>query len=224
MRRIIDCSHTIVPGMVTDARLPVPVVTDVWTREQSASRYAPGVSFQIASIQFPQNTGTYLDAPYHRHDGLPGVWDFPIERTADLPIVVIDARRVLDLDKPAMDADLLEGLNLEGAAALFHTGWDAKWGTSEYSAGGHPFLTKDAAQALVDRGAVLFGVDALNADDTGDLERPAHTILLRHNIAIVENLTNLGAIPAAGARFHAAPVRAQGLGSFPVRAYAVVSE
>ncbi|MCB9838877.1 MAG: cyclase family protein [Phycisphaeraceae bacterium] len=222
MPQLIDLSHPIVPGMVTDNRLPVPVVRDVWTREQSAERYAPGVSFQIASIEFPQNTGTYLDAPFHRHEGMPGVWDFPLDRVADLPIVVIDARRVLGLGRPAMGPELFEGLNLTGAAALFRTGWDAKWGTSEYSAGGHPYLTQDAAQALVDRGAVLFGVDALNADDPQDLTRPAHTILLKHNIAIVENLTNLDRLPPTGARLHAAPVKAQGLGSFPVRAYALV--
>ena len=222
MRRIVDLSHVIEAGMVTDPRLPVPVVRDVWTREQSAARYAPGVSFQIASIEFPQNTGTYLDAPFHRHEGLAGVWDYPIERTTDLPGVVIDARAVLKQGKPAMGPELLEGVDVEGAAVLFRTGWDAKWGSDEYGGGGHPYLTEACAQALVDRGCVLFGVDALNADDTSDPARPAHTILLRENVAIVENLTNLGELPQHGFRFHAAPVKAKGLGSFPVRAYAVI--
>ncbi len=222
--RIVDLSHVIEPGMVTDARLPVPVVTDVWTREQAAANYAPGVSFQIASIQFPQNTGTYMDTPFHRHEGLPGTWDYPIERTTDLRGIVIDARSVLDEGKPAMDVGLLEGVDLDGAAALFWTGWDGKWGSKDYASGGHPYLTEACAQALVDRGCVLFGVDALNADDTTDLERPAHTILLREDVAIVENLTNLGALPSSGFRFHAAPVKAKGLGSFPVRAYAIVSD
>jgi len=222
VRRIVDLSHIIKPGMVTDHRLPAPTLSDVWTREQSAPNYAPGVSFQIASIHLPQNTGTYMDTPFHRHEGTPGVWNYPIERTADLPGVVIDARAVLDQPKPAMGPELLKGADVEGAAVLFFTGWDRKWGTHDYGAGGHPFLTESAAQALVDRGAVLFGVDALNADDPMDLERPAHTILLRENVAIVENLTNLAELPATGFRFHAAPVKAQGLGSFPVRAYAVI--
>jgi len=221
VRRIIDLSHEITDGMVTDPRLPVPVVRDVWTRESSGAMYAPGVSFQIASIEMPQNTGTYLDAPFHRHEGMPGVWDFPLERTADLPGVVIDARAVLKRDRPAMTPDLLEGVDLDSRAALFHTGWDERWGTETYGAGGHPFLTGECAQELVNRGCVLFGVDALNADDTADLERPAHTILLREHVAIVENLTNLAALPAEGFRFHAAPVKAKPLGSFPVRAYAV---
>ena len=221
-KRIVDLSHVIEAGMVTDHRLPVPVVTDVWTRERSAARYAPGVSFQIASIEFPQNTGTYMDTPFHRHEGMAGVWDYPIERTTDLPGVVIDARGVLESGRPAMDVDLLEGVDIEGTAALFWTGWDAKWGTEEYGGGGHPYLTKACAQALVDRGCVLFGVDALNADDASDLERPAHSILLREDVAIVENLTNLAALPTRGFRFHAAPVKAKGLGSFPVRAYGIV--
>ena len=221
MPRLIDLSHTITAGMTTDARLPVPRVHDVWTREQSAERYAPGVSFQIASIEFPQNTGTYLDAPYHRHDGMPGVWDFPIERTANLRAVVIDCRDVLDQPKPGIGPERFDGLDLEGVAVLFRTGWDAKWGSKEYSAGGHPYLTAEGALALAEHNATLFGIDALNADDPQDLRRPAHTILLRESIAIIENLTNLDQLPASGAIFHAAPVKAEGLGSFPVRAYAV---
>jgi kynurenine formamidase len=49
-----------------------------------------------------------------------------------------------------------------------------------------------------------------------------HSLLLAAGIPICEHLTNLAALPDAGFRFHAAPVRVEGLGSFPVRAYAVV--
>ena len=63
----------------------------------------------------------------------------------------------------------------------------------------------------------------INIDDTADGARPAHTLLLEAGIPIVEHLRNLAALPDAGFRFHCAPAPFHGVGSFPVRAYAVVA-
>jgi kynurenine formamidase len=70
----------------------------------------------------------------------------------------------------------------------------------------------------------LVGIDSLNIDDTNDGSRPVHTILLGAGIPIVEHLCALGTLPKAGFRFHAVPVKFKGVGTFPVRAYGVVSE
>jgi len=220
--RVIDLSRVIEPGMVTDPRLPTPTVSDVWTREESAAHYAPGVSFQIASIDLPQNTGTYLDAPFHRHQGAPGVWDTPIERVADLPGVCVDVRAMVGRGERAIEPEDFAGLDIAGAAVLFFTGFDAKWSEPAYRDNSHPFFTRAAAEALA--GAALVGIDAINADDMADAERPAHSVLLKANVLIVENLVNLEKLPTSGFRFTAAPVKAKGLGSFPVRAFAVLGE
>ena len=71
-------------------------------------------------------------------------------------------------------------------------------------------------------GAALVGIDSLNIDDTSTGGRPVHSILLGAGIPIVEHLCNLDRLPDSGFRFHAVPVKVRGLGSFPVRAYAVV--
>jgi kynurenine formamidase len=52
--------------------------------------------------------------------------------------------------------------------------------------------------------------------------RPVHTALLRAGIIICEHMTNLGALPDNGFRFTAAPPTVKGMGTFPVRAYAVL--
>jgi kynurenine formamidase len=83
-------------------------------------------------------------------------------------------------------------------------------------------LTRDTAAALVAGGAKLAGVDFLVIDDTRDPRRPVHVTLLREQILIVENLTNLAALPAADFIFHAAPIKVAGAAAFPVRAYAVI--
>lgn len=85
-------------------------------------------------------------------------------------------------------------------------------------------MNGEAAVWLVDHGAELVGIDSLNIDDTSTGERPAHTALLEAGIPIVEHLTNLDRLPEEGFRFSAAPVAVRGLGTFPVRAYAVIAE
>jgi kynurenine formamidase len=109
---------------------------------------------------------------------------------------------------------------MKGKAVLVHTGWDRHWRTDTYSAGEHPYLTREAADYLAKAGAALVGIDSLNIDDDKDGSRPAHTILLGAGIAIVEHMTNLAALPETGFRFFAVPPRVKGMGSFPVRAFA----
>lgn len=224
MPRLVELSRVIEPGMVTDPRLPTPTVRDVWTRETSAAHYEPGVSFQIAAIDMPQNTGTYLDAPFHRHSGGVGVWDIPIERVACLPGVRVDLRRMTRDGRRAIEPGDLEsalpGADLAGAALLLWTGFDELWDDAAYRANRHPFISAALAQWLVEKHAALVGLDSINADDMADRARPAHTILLGAGVCIVENLVNLGGLHDRGFRFTAAPVRARGLGSFPVRAFA----
>ena len=105
-------------------------------------------------------------------------------------------------------------------AVLVQTDWDRHWGTDEYLSGGHPYLTEAAAEALRDARVALVGIDCLNIDSVADGERPVHTVLLGAGIPIVEHMTGLAAVPD-GARFYAVPPPVEGMGTFPVRAFAV---
>ena len=70
----------------------------------------------------------------------------------------------------------------------------------------------------------LVGIDSLNIDDTGDLTRPVHSLLLAADVPIVEHLRGLDQLPGAGFRFFAVPVKVKGMGTFPVRAFGLVEE
>jgi kynurenine formamidase len=85
-------------------------------------------------------------------------------------------------------------------------------------------LTRAGAEWLATHGAALVGIDALNIDDIEDGNRPAHTLLLAAGIPVVEHLTGLEQLPPSGARFTAVPLRIEGFGSFPVRAFAQLPE
>ncbi len=118
---------------------------------------------------------------------------------------------------------MLEGHDLQGLAVLFATGWDRHWRTDRYGAVEHPFLTVDAAQALVSGGAAVVGIDSVNIDDTRGTDRPIHSMLLDAGILIVEHMTNLQRLVGQQFRFFAVPPKIRGMGTFPVRALAIIA-
>jgi arylformamidase len=212
---LIDLSHSIENGMVTYPGLPGPLICDYLSREASRANYAEGVEFQIGRIDMVANTGTYLDAPFHRYAEGRDLAQLPLERLAELEAVVIS---VSGKDDRAIGARHFQGLNLEGKAVLVRTGWDRHWRTEQYLRG-HPFLTGDAAALLVERGVALVGIDSLNIDDMADGARPVHSALLAADVPIVEHMCNLSALPSTGFTFSAVPAKVARFGSWPVRAY-----
>jgi len=211
----IDVSHEIEHGMVTYPGLPGPLICDYLSREASRSHYAAGVEFQINKIEMVANTGTYLDAPFHRYADGADLAQLPLECVANLDAVVV---RAAPGNERSISAGAFRGMDLKGKAVLVRTGWDRHWRTAQYLSG-HPFLTGDAAEFLRDSGAALVGIDSLNIDDTADLSRPVHSILLGSGVLIVEHLCNLQSLPSAGFRFSAVPAKVVRFGSWPVRAF-----
>ena len=163
------------------------------------------------------NTGTYIDAPFHRHVDGKDLSQFDLESIANLNGLVFQA----DPGTRAITADLFKDRDLTGKAVLVHTGWDRHWSTGQYFEA-HPFLTRESAEYLKSSGAALVGIDSLNIDDNTDGTRPAHTILLGAEIPIVEHMCNLGSLPGTGFKFFAVPAPVKGMGSFPVRAFALI--
>jgi arylformamidase len=216
---LIDVSHIVEDGMITYKGLPAPVISDYLSREQSRNNYSPGTEFNIGKIEMVANTGTYLDSPFHRYPYGKDLSELDLRSLANLDGVVI---RCSAAAERGIDRRALGDIEIEGKAVLFHTGWDAHWRTDQYISGMHPFLTGAAAEYLAESGAVLVGIDSYNIDDTQAGERPVHSVLLAHNIPIVEHLCGLGELPSTGFKFFAVPVKVRKFGTFPVRAFGLV--
>jgi kynurenine formamidase len=75
---------------------------------------------------------------------------------------------------------------------------------------------------LIEGGAAFVGIDSYNIDDTRIRTRPVHTLLLGAEIPIGEHLTCLDRLPDRGFRFSAVPPKVKGMGTFPVRAFALL--
>jgi arylformamidase len=212
----VELSHVISGGMITYPGLPGPEITSFLTRQASRERYAPGTEFEIDRITMVGNTGTYLDAPFHRFADGADLSGITLARTVDLPAVVV---RAGGAGERGIDVGALAGLEVRGAAVLLHTGDSVRFGTPEYAVDAH-FLTRAGAAWLAEHGAALVGIDAVNIDDVEDSARPAHTELLAAEVLVVEHLTGLEQLPPTGATFTAVPLRIERFGSIPVRAYA----
>lgn len=216
--RLIDVSHTVEAGMVTYKGLPAPIVCDYLSREASRRLYSAGTEFYIGRIDLVANTGTYVDSPFHRYADGKDLSALPLESLANLACVVA---RVEPSQTRAVDTLPFKAQDIRGKAVLIHTAWDRHWRTDRYFEG-FPYLTGELAQWLKDAGAALVGIDSHNIDCTDTGERPVHSTLLGADIPIVEHLRGLEAVPEAGSKFFAVPVKVKGFGTFPVRAFATI--
>jgi kynurenine formamidase len=214
----VDLSHTIEGGMITYKGMPAPLICDHISRAQSKGLYAPGTEFQIGRMELVGNTGTYLDTPFHRYEDGYDLNGLMLNQVSDVPGLVVN---VTGAQGRAIDWTHFAAAPVQGKAVLVHTGWDRHWRTDAYFEG-HTYLTAAAATYLRDHGATLVGIDSYNIDTTDGGERPVHTILLGAGIPIVEHMTNLAALPASDFRFFAAPPKISGMGTFPVRAHAIL--
>lgn len=212
---LIDLSFPIEHGMpALPGLLPEARVEAILDHDSSRDRYQGKAEFYLGRVDMAGNTGTYVDAPFHRHRDREDLAGLPLERLAGLPGVLVEAS-----PKPG-PVDIAAD-DVRGRAVIVRTGWDRRWPADTYWEQG-PFLSTAAVGLLVEGGAALVGVDFTNVDDTSDPARPAHTRLLGAGIPIVEHLRKLDTLPQEGFRFWAVPPAIVGGASFTVRAFADV--
>jgi arylformamidase len=218
MATIVDLSHVLEDGTITYPGLPAPVISDHLSREASRQRYAPGYEFHIGRIDMVANTGTYLDTPFHRYPDGHDLAGLDPARVVGVPGIVVDAGEDQEISSTRLD-----GHDVAGHAVLFRTGWDRHWGTERYGEPDHPYLSVAAAERLAEGGAAVVGIDSVNIDGTRTGERPIHSVLLAAGVPIIEHLTGLDQIGGRSFTLVAMPPAIRGMGTFPVRALAVVA-
>ena len=114
---LIDVSHAVEHGMMTYRGLPAPVICDYLSREASAAHYAEGTTFQIGKIDMVANTGTYVDAPFHRYTDGKDLSALALTSLAHLDGLVVHAPP----GQRALGRELFGTHELAGKAVLIHT-------------------------------------------------------------------------------------------------------
>lgn len=195
------------------------------------------------SIKMGVHSVTHIDAPWHYH---PTVNGEPAKTIDEVPLewcygdgVVINMTHKADFD-PITVADLEADLAKSGAElkpgniVLIYTGRDQFIGQKDYPDKGTG-MSKEATEWLIDQGIKVMGIDSWGWDiplrqqvklakESGNKELfwEGHLVGRYKEYCHIEQLVNLGALPAHGFKVCVFPLKIQGASAAPARVVALM--
>jgi arylformamidase len=201
----IDVSRPVRAGMIVfdgDPEVSIERISDI----------ARGDLANISRVGLGTHTGTHVDAPLHFIGDGPAIDRLPLDVLVG-PALVADAR-----DAPGdIDAAALAGLDVPAGTErlLLRTCNEGLWERGEFTRD-YVGVAADAAQALVDEGVRLVGIDYLSIAPSSD-PAPTHRTLLGAGVVVVEGLDLSAAAPG---RYDMVvmPLRIEGGDGAPARA------
>jgi len=214
--RVVDLSHTINANTQVYPGDPVAKMTVHSTIAEDG--------FNLLSLEMGSQTGTHVDAPFHFDEDTEKIDELPIDRFVGTARVIrvtgLAARSEITWAMVQPQVQQLEGAHI----VLINTGWSKHFGTDEYF--NHPYLTAEACQNLLDLGVLVFGIDAINIDETPDdahegVGFPVHHLIAKKAGVISENMTNLESIDFANPLISLLPIKLEAADGAPVRAVAI---
>jgi len=118
--------------------------------------------YNAERIDMNSHTGTHLDAPFHFFANGTTVDKMPLEDFQGRG-VVIDLRNINTMAIEAKHLKALEGTLQPADILLLYTGWAQKRGFNKEYLYQWPYITKDAAQWMVDQKIKCVCIDGLSA-------------------------------------------------------------
>lgn len=159
--------------------------------------------YSLFEISGNLHTGTHIDAPYHYIANGKKVKDILLENLIGKSNIFdisninhdkeIKLEDIITLKNPnekkySIENDLKKELK---KVIILKTGWYNNWGEENYFTE-NPFISKEVANSFVENNISGVAIDSPSVDSYG--ENTIHKILLKNNIWIVENLTNMSKI------------------------------
>ena len=188
-----------------------------------------------ARFMMAEHTGTHLDAPNHFVEGQASIDRIPLQQLI-VSAVVIDVRAAVaeNPDYLLTTEDILnwEGTNgrIEPNTFVFmYTGWDERWtdydsykNADEDGTLHFPGFSPEAAELLVERNVAGLGIDTLSVDYGLSEGFDVHHITNTQDKYHLENVANLGELPATGTHLIVAPIKIENGTGGPTRIYALL--
>lgn len=174
MSLILDLTHTFTRSMPVHAYDDPVSLTQV--RTLADNHYT---DWKLSS---GMHVGTHIDGPGHLIESSVVMSDVPVER-------FVGKGYLIDARNKKIDVSLLKELPTdENLIVLLLTGMDKKFGSDEYFTQ-HPVMSIDFAHELVKHTNIsMIGIDFFSPDT---YPFAVHTLLFKHGIFIIENLTHL---------------------------------
>jgi len=200
---VIDLTHTLSPEFPTFLGTPgIAIEQRYKIRKYGANVYWWHVL---------EHAGTHVDAPLHYSEQGLSAERIPAEQLV-VPLAVVDvaAKATQNPDYALTIADLAgweatHGRLPEGCCVAMHSGWAQHLGTAKFvgkDAAGMHFPGIDPAAAawlLGERQVAGLAVDTLSLDPGPSKDFKTHATWLPAGRWGIENVANLGAVPASGA-------------------------
>jgi kynurenine formamidase len=184
-----------------------------------------------------EHTGTHLDAPNHFVAGQISV-DKITPQHLFVPGVVIDVRSKISQNPDYVLSpedvngwEQTHGRIPENAVVMVYTGWDERWTDYERYKNADskrilhfPGFSLEAAKLLVDdRNIAGIGIDTLSVDYGMSKDFAVHHLVHGKGKYHLENVANLGNVPATGAWLVIAPIKIENGTGGPARIFALIT-
>jgi len=203
--QIVDLSHTHGPEFPMYPGAVQMTIENLFT-------VADG-GFYKNLLTLDEHTGTHMDSPAHFVEGGTTADRLPVELfLAPLVVIDISERTATDDDAEGTVDDIAaweatNGPIPAGAFVALYSGWETRLddpagyiNLDADSVQHYPGWAPEAAAFLVeDRDIVGAGVDTLSLDYGASTDFASHVTLLSAGKYGIENLANLGTVPATGA-------------------------
>lgn len=174
MTEYIDLTHPFGPSMPVYPGDPLSTLAQIATIEKDG--------FVDHEINSAMHVGTHMDAPWHMLENGKKLSAISVEKFFGRG-VLIDAH-----GKEKIGTELLSQVNIQANdIVLILTGFDKKFRDADYFEK-YPELTEELAQKFVELKVRALGTDTPSPDQA---PYKVHKILLKAEILIIENLTNL---------------------------------
>ena len=206
--KIHDISCTISPALPVFPGDPPPRVR----RRIQMSRGAP---YNVSELVLGSHTGTHIDAPYHFEPRGKTIEKLSLDILVG-PCCVVEISKAKVITRAHVDALSLNGVK----RVLFKTRNSRFWGKKFHRS--FTYIASDAAEALVQKGVQLVGIDYLSVEKFGSKDFATHHALLRRGIVILEGLA-LAKIKPGKYQLVALPLKIRGGDGSPARAILIES-
>jgi len=227
---VVDLTHSI------NSRVPTYELSEQSGFQAKTVATIEHDKYFARNISLPEHFGTHIDAPAHFARGTWTVDQIPPERLI-APLVVLDVAASVK-DNPDYQISVEDIARWEqshgevpvNCVVIAYTGWESRWDSvkdyrnADAKGGMHfPGFSLDAAKFLVEgRNTLGLGIDTLSIDYGPSADFPVHQYTLAHSLYHLENVANLGKVPAAGGIVVVAPMKLEGGSGGPVRIFALL--
>ena len=199
---------------IYDISIPLSSETHVYPGDpavdvEKSMQISQGDQANVSFLKFGTHTGTHVDAPSHFIDGAMTVDQIPLN-------LLMGRARVLEVSSAVITAEVLKEFDFTSdARVIFKTRnsylWNEKSFTKEFV-----YLTKDAAEHLVDNGIKVVGIDYLSVEKFNFTSPDVHRTLLGNGTIIIEGL-NLAEVDAGDYEMICLPIKIAGGDGAPAR-------